>query len=118
MYRQVLVNEDDCQVQKIIWRADSNEGLKCYKLNTVTYGTASAPYLAVRSLLQVAEDNKRDYPLASKIIKGDFYMDDLLSSSDTDTKEEIKIQKDVSKVLADSLIQGLNYENGFVMNQI
>lgn len=101
MYRQILIDFEDRKFQKIFWRENPHEQLKCYELNTVTYGTASAPYLAVRTLLQVAEENKINYPLISEIIRRDFYIDDLLTSSDSKF-EIIKIQKEINWVLNNS----------------
>jgi hypothetical protein len=52
----------------------------------MTYGTASAPFLAVRCLQQLAHENKNDYPSASNVILNDFYIDDLLTGSDSKEK--------------------------------
>lgn len=76
MYRQIKINENDTNMQMIVWRDNENEEMQFFNLNTVTYGTASAPYLATRTLVKMASENAVDYPLASKIIKNDFYMDD------------------------------------------
>ncbi|GFU22601.1 hypothetical protein TNCV_1304771 [Trichonephila clavipes] len=38
MFRQILVNEDDVEFQRIFWREISEEPLKEYRLLTVTYG--------------------------------------------------------------------------------
>ncbi|XP_076765058.1 uncharacterized protein LOC143432170 [Xylocopa sonorina] len=57
MYRQVLIDPEDSKYQKIVWRLNPSESLRSYALNTVTYGTASAPYLAVRCLWKLAEDD-------------------------------------------------------------
>ena len=65
-----------------------------YELTTVTYGTTSAPYLAVRTLIQIAEDEKTRYPQMERIIKKDFYMDDLLTGADT-KEERIIIKRDI-----------------------
>ncbi|GBP12586.1 hypothetical protein EVAR_10249_1 [Eumeta japonica] len=48
MYRQIEVNESQRPLQQILWRFDPSKPLKSYTLNTVTYGTASAPFLATR----------------------------------------------------------------------
>lgn len=101
MYRQILIDNEDRKFQKVFWRKNPLEPIKCYELNTVTYGTASAPYLAVRTLLQVAEENEVNYPLVSEIIRRDFYMDDLLTASDSKF-EIIKIQRDINVVLENS----------------
>jgi hypothetical protein len=41
MYRQVLIEDNQKQYQKIFWRSDVSQPVKVYKLNTVTYGTAA-----------------------------------------------------------------------------
>lgn len=50
MYRQVVVHLYDKHLKQIVWRSDLKEPVKVYKLNTVTYGAASAPYLTTRCL--------------------------------------------------------------------
>lgn len=98
MYRQILIADDQRKYQKIFWRADSKQELKCFQLNTVTYGTASAPFLAVKCLIQIADDNFVNYSVASEKIKNDFYMDDFLSGADT-LEELVQLQRDISKIL-------------------
>lgn len=76
MYRQILIAPEDRQFQLIIWRKDSTMPIAYYQLNTVTYGTRAAPYLATKCLAQLAEENNIRYPLASQFIKENFYVDD------------------------------------------
>ncbi|XP_043506296.1 uncharacterized protein LOC122526811 [Frieseomelitta varia] len=52
-------------------------------INTMTYGTASAPYLATRTLHQLASDEQEAYSRAAATFKSDFYMDDLITGADT-----------------------------------
>lgn len=79
MYRQIIVHPDDRHLQQILWRSNSSEPVEIYQLNTVTYGTASAPYLATRCLKQIGLECS-DSKIAT-IIKHDFYVDDCLSGS-------------------------------------
>ncbi|GFT99436.1 uncharacterized protein TNCV_3238941 [Trichonephila clavipes] len=58
MYRQILVADEDQKYQQILWRSNSNENISIYKLKTVTYGLASASFLATRCIKQIALDNK------------------------------------------------------------
>lgn len=44
MYRQILVDESQTGLQRIIWRCDPSEQLQTYELQTVTYGTAPASF--------------------------------------------------------------------------
>lgn len=67
MYRQLLISPEQRDYQRIFWRASLSEPLKEYRLNTVTYGLASSPYLACRTMRQLAEDEGDTYPLAKQI---------------------------------------------------
>ncbi|XP_048524394.1 uncharacterized protein LOC125505175, partial [Dendroctonus ponderosae] len=60
MYRQILINKTDRKFQKILWRSGPDEPLKTYQLNTVTYGTTAAPFLAVRCLKEIANEVRQD----------------------------------------------------------
>lgn len=91
MYRQVLVRESDRNFQCIIYRQSPNRDLQYYKLNTVTYGTSSAPYLATRCLIHLADKITNTYPRESIIIKDDFYVDDLITG--TNNINELKSLK-------------------------
>ncbi|XP_053964351.1 uncharacterized protein LOC128867266 [Anastrepha ludens] len=98
MYRQILVHEDDRNFQLIVWRQDPSEHLQIFRLNTVTYGTAPAPFLATRCLQMLSDKNKAKYPLGSKVIRNDFYVDDLLTGSDS-IESLTQIQQEVNIIL-------------------
>lgn len=86
MYRQVLICPEQRHLQCILWRSNPQDVMRTYKLNTVTYGTASASFLAIRTLIQLASDAESVCPAASKIIHNDFYVDDLLRGLIPSTK--------------------------------
>ncbi|CAK9830531.1 hypothetical protein ANTRET_LOCUS7686 [Anthophora retusa] len=93
MFRQVVIHPDDRRYQRILWRESMSESVKVYELNTVTYGTAPAPFLATRSLKQLAKDEAKKFPLATEIFMRDFYIDDLLTGADSfEAALEIKKQ--------------------------
>jgi hypothetical protein len=83
MYRQIWVDPRDTAFQRILWRDDVRKSVNIYELKTVTYGTASAPYLATKCLQQLAIDEQHNFPLASPVILKDFYVDDLLTGTNT-----------------------------------
>ncbi|GFW97257.1 uncharacterized protein TNCV_4784711 [Trichonephila clavipes] len=56
--------------------------VQTYKLNTVTYGTICAPYLATRTIQQLARDEGEHYPLAASVTIRDIYMDDILTAKE------------------------------------
>ncbi|GFT12239.1 integrase catalytic domain-containing protein [Trichonephila clavipes] len=55
--------------------------VQTYKLNTATYGTTCAPYLATRTIQQLARDEGEHYPLAASVTIRDICMDDILTGS-------------------------------------
>ncbi|XP_076652424.1 uncharacterized protein LOC143358834 [Halictus rubicundus] len=77
----------------IVWRADPENTPLSYQLRTVTYGLASAPYLAIRTLQQLANDEGNRFPLATEIIQREIYVDDVLSGADTIPKAQEKIRQ-------------------------
>lgn len=77
MYRAIEINPIQRSLQQIVFRFDPSQPLKTYTLNTVTYGTASAPYLATKCLTSLA-DTVND-PAVRFSIARDFYVDDYLS---------------------------------------
>jgi hypothetical protein len=84
MYRQVAIDEEDCDLQRIIWRSSPSEKMRTYRLMTVTYGTASASFMATQCLAALAEEFEEKFPKAAKAIRCDFYMDDLMTGSDNE----------------------------------
>jgi len=86
MYRQIKIMKSQTHLQKIFWRDSPHQPLKTFTLQTVTYGTSSASYLATRTLAQLAQDDGVMFPLAAGIINKDFYVDDVLTGADTLTE--------------------------------
>ena len=98
MYRQITVHPQDRDLQRILWRYSTEEPIQEYQLNTVTYGTASAPYLATRCLKKLADDNRCQYPQSAQVLSNDFYVDDLLSGTPT-LEEAIQLQQELTSLL-------------------
>ncbi|GFW37755.1 integrase catalytic domain-containing protein [Trichonephila clavipes] len=75
MYRQILINPDQQDLQRIIWKHGPDAEILTYRLKTVNYGLSNAPFLAIRILQQLAKDEKLRFPLASETLLYDTYMD-------------------------------------------
>lgn len=97
MYRQILIHAECKTLQTILWRETSNEPVRLYELLTLTYGTKPVSFIAVKCLQQLAEEEKAQLPMAVRVIKEDFYMDDLLTGADT--IELLKIRNQVIELL-------------------
>ncbi|XP_036329713.1 uncharacterized protein LOC118741847 [Rhagoletis pomonella] len=101
MYRQILVDPDDQSLQRILWRRSNDEPIKEYNLKTVTYGTSAAPFLATRTLKQIANDNANADPKASEAISQYFYVDDFKASA-TDEATAIQLKEEICALLFDA----------------
>ncbi|XP_058974711.1 uncharacterized protein LOC131800873 [Musca domestica] len=96
IFRQINIDEEDQEYQYVFWRNSKTEPVQQYKLTTVTYGTASDPFLAVKSLIEIGNRCKNQ-KIAGKT-KEDFYMDDLLTGANS--KEECReVQKQIAQEL-------------------
>ncbi|KYN13169.1 hypothetical protein ALC57_14645 [Trachymyrmex cornetzi] len=111
MFRQIWVAEEDRKFQLVLWREHPESSLQVLRMNTVTYGTTRAPYLAMRCLKEItseaakklaikqqektsitqiknltAKGGKEDLLPATEVLERDFYMDDVLTGTNSLTK--------------------------------
>lgn len=100
MYRQVLIDKNERNLQRIVWRNSPNEEVKHFQLNTITYGTASASFLATRCLLEISLRIAENFPIESDIIASDFYVDDLLTGS-SDLTSLVLLRQNICRILSD-----------------
>lgn len=104
MYLQVGIIEQQWDLQRIFWRENSQNAVKEYWLTRVTFGMASAPHCAVRTMIQCARDQKDDFPSAARAIEKDFYMDDCLTGADSE-EEARKLCTEMMTVLSNGRFQ-------------
>lgn len=119
MYRQVTIHETQRDLQRIIWRKNPNDQFEHFQLNTVTYGTASAPFLATRCIKQLAIENYKKFPIESEIIMNDFYVDDLITGSNN-INNVLNIHKNITQILkgAGMELRKVTSNNNEVLNHI
>ncbi|KAH8393177.1 hypothetical protein KR200_009135 [Drosophila serrata] len=67
MYRCIDVHPEDAQYQRILWRA-ADGSIHVYALSTLKFGTASAPFTAIRVIQQLAKDERRSFPKAEEVL--------------------------------------------------
>ncbi|KMQ88162.1 hypothetical protein RF55_12394 [Lasius niger] len=97
MYRQILVHPEDRDYQRILWRHYVAGDVREYKLNTVTYGLACAPFLAIRTLHQLANDEEKQFPRGAVSLRRDCYVDDIVTGADT-LPDAIALQTELRKL--------------------
>lgn len=86
MYRQINIQSQFWDYQRIIWRFKPTAPVQEYYLQTVTYGVSSSPYLALRTLQELACQEKHSLPKAATALQDQFYIDDgILGSHDLDS---------------------------------
>ena len=98
MYRQILINSDDWRYQIILWRPSKDQPVRPYYLKTVTYGQACSPYLSLRTIQELINQEGSNYPNASKILSNGQYVDDIFFGHD-DFSELRKIRLELVELL-------------------
>ncbi|XP_055838373.1 uncharacterized protein LOC129906582 [Episyrphus balteatus] len=99
MFRQIWVDKKHRDYQRIVWRENPNEPIGHYRLCTVTYGTSPAPFLSMRVLKQLGLDYKDRFPIASHSILHDFYVDDIMTGSDS-VSGILELKKELIELLS------------------
>lgn len=82
MFRQIAVHPDDWDLQRILWTGPDGQ-LLTYRLTTVTYGLNCAPFLALRTVNQLIEDEGRSFPKAIPPLSKGRYVDDIFGGGDS-----------------------------------
>lgn len=98
MFRQIRIHPDDTNLQWIHWRAAPDSitaGLLTHH-RLITYGTASAPLLSIRTLLQLTENEGKRYILEA-VIHANTYMHDVLAGAGM--KRALKIKRQTVELL-------------------
>ncbi|KAL4096395.1 hypothetical protein QTP88_021357 [Uroleucon formosanum] len=99
MYRQIWVSVPNRDFQRILWRANPDQPIQIYRLKTVTYGVVISSYLATACLLKLSEEKCNEFPEACRVLRQDFYMDDLLTGADT-IEDALKIRDQLVEILS------------------
>ncbi|XP_055590993.1 uncharacterized protein LOC129743074 [Uranotaenia lowii] len=97
MFRQIEIQPEDRPLQCVLWRNNPNEEVGVYELNTVTYGTKPAPFLATRTLQQLTSDEAARFPLAAQAMADDTYMDDVITGVNI-LEEAIELRKQLEQI--------------------
>lgn len=93
MYRMILMHPEQRDLLRILFKPEVHAPVKVFRLCTVTYGTTSAPFLATRSVQQLAKDEGKEFPSAASVLLQDVYMDDILTGADDlNQAREIQLQ--------------------------
>lgn len=98
IYRQIVVKKEHQDYQRIVWREQTSLPIQHYRLKMVTYGTASAPYMAVKTIQRLADDEQHRFGKAAMVVRNDFYVDDCMSGADS-VEEAINIKDQLLEMM-------------------
>lgn len=98
MYRMIWIHPSDRDLQRILWRESPGEPFIEFVLNTLTYGTAPASFIAQKCLQTIAESCERQMPDVAKVIKDNVYMDDVNGGAESE-EAMIELSEKIRAVL-------------------
>ncbi|XP_074033910.1 uncharacterized protein [Leptinotarsa decemlineata] len=93
LYRQINVIENHWRYQRLLWRFSPDRPIDTYEIKVVAFGIKSSPFLALRTIKQLIEDEGEKFPLAAKFVSRDIYMDDFCTSINSE-KEAAQLYKE------------------------
>jgi hypothetical protein len=99
MYRQIIIAETDRNYLRILWRFNEQDPIEEYRLRTVTYGTSSAPFQAIRTVKHLSTLGEGTYPIASQILQCDTFVDDIFTGADS-VSSALNSQKQLNDLLS------------------
>lgn len=67
--------------QIILFYGNPQDDVQGLKLNIMTFGANYAPYLAIRTIHQLADGCEADNPFVSEAMRNQKYVDDILAGS-------------------------------------
>lgn len=79
MYNQIQIAEEDQKFQSFLWEFDDYDGIQQCVFDRLGFGTGCAPYIAIRSLTEIADNLTK--PLIAYLLKKCFYVDDFLGGA-------------------------------------
>ena len=83
MNRTVTLTPQDRDFHRFLWRDSDTDLVVDYQMTRVTFGIASAAFLATNSLQCLAKENESELPLPAKAVKESFYIDAGIPSVET-----------------------------------
>lgn len=99
MFRQTVIHPEDRRFQLILWREHPDDPIVVYELNTNTYGLKSSPYIATRTLRELAERERVRFPRAAAVLERDLYVDDVCTGAQT-VEEALQLRDELIAIMA------------------
>ena len=75
-------NIEDANCLRFVWRENQSKDISTYENTRHLFGTKHSPTYANYALQRTATDNEEEFPVASRIVERNFYMDDFFYSAE------------------------------------
>ncbi|XP_059611719.1 uncharacterized protein LOC132258411 [Phlebotomus argentipes] len=98
MYLQVMLTEEHRDLQRFLWQASPQGPMEEWRFRTLCFGNAASPFLAIRTLFQIGDDEEGRFPKGAKALKSNFYVDDCLVSVASE-EEALEVQAQLIGIL-------------------
>ena len=83
MYRAVLLEEGQQDLHRFVWREDTTQPMKDYRMTRLTFGISASTFAAIMAMRQNSMDHELRYPQTAKAVLKAFYVDDGLIGADS-----------------------------------
>ena len=97
MYRAIELVPADQDLHRFVWRKETTEPLKDYRMTRLTFGVSASSFAANMAVKQNACDLSAQYPLAAQAVERSFYVDDCLTGADT-VQDATQLQGQLQKL--------------------
>jgi len=98
MFREVLLAPEHRDFHRFLMRDDKGKIQDC-RMERVTFGVASSPFLATQALRYLADKFEADFPRAALLLRTTFYVDDFVSGANS-IDDAIAIREELCGFLA------------------
>ncbi len=82
MFREIRLAPDQQDLHRFILRQPDGQVVDC-RMERVTFGVASSPFLATQTLRFIADHYESTFPRAAKLVRAVFYVDDFVSGAES-----------------------------------
>ncbi|XP_008183743.1 uncharacterized protein LOC103309618 [Acyrthosiphon pisum] len=83
MFRQIVVTETHRPYQRLLYRFNPEEPVQEYEMNRVTFGQKCSPFIAIRTLHKLVDDEASNDEALKSIVHQDLYVDDIVTGTST-----------------------------------
>ncbi|KAF0714765.1 Integrase catalytic domain-containing protein, partial [Aphis craccivora] len=97
MFRQIDITAEHHAYQRLLYRFQPTDPVQVFEMTTVTFGQRSSPFLAIRTLHQLAADEAANHPEVQKVIYTDLFVDDVAIGTKCE-ESALRLQQDLINV--------------------